>query len=301
MAVQPPPISSLDGYEYDGVLGSGTSGVVIKYIKDGLPYAIKFIPDPTMQPYFQREIRILYQLNAYDLPIPKLYFAGRLTGSKIITSVPKDVQRLFVPMEHYVVLGMEYIQGIDLYQHSRKNFPLDDASIYNVAVWLFDTLRTLHELKMVHRDIKSDNIIITPDSRLYLVDFGFACSLTEKVNLCPVDQHGSAYYMAPELWDWDIHRDRYPATDVWAAGVVLYELLNNTVPWDITPEDEDRSYGDIRRLRNILGGRIVDLPPRPGKILSPISDVIDLAFDKNPLTRPTANDIYTILKSKPIL
>jgi serine/threonine protein kinase len=293
-------ISSLDGYIFEKILGQGGAGIVIKYVKDSVPYAIKFIFDSLGDPDIHREIRILKSLNLYEYPIPRLISSGYLSESIIISTLPEYLWSIFKSKNSCLVMVMEYIEGPNLYTYLSNNYPLDNESMYNIAVWLFDIIRSLHHLGIVHRDIKLDNIIITPEQKLYLVDFGLSCSLNEKINLCPTTPNGTAYYMAPELWKSNVSRDKYPAGDVWAAGVVLYEILNNEPPWDVT-SDEARMYRlNPVKLQKILRHNIIKLPMIPSKYLDPISNAISMALVKDVNQRSSADSIYQFLIMNPI-
>jgi MAP/microtubule affinity-regulating kinase len=84
----------------------------------------------------------------------------------------------------------------------------------------------MHGMQICHRDLKPDNIIYEPaTARVKIIDFGFAISCKEKLKLfC-----GTPSFMAPEIFS----RQEYggSATDIWACGVIMYNLLTGTLPF----------------------------------------------------------------------
>ena len=181
---------------------------------------------------------------------------------------------------------MEYIDGTDvlhLLEQARlqgRRLPIG-AALYGLA----ETLSGLHyahtklnrdgqPLGIVHRDVSPQNIMVTWDGRVKLVDFGIA----KAQNRAQTTQHGiikgKFYYMAPEQAQGHYVDAR---TDVYAAGMVLYEALAGRSPYDDVPETELLRY--VRRA---------DFPPasayRPD--LDPeLSALVEVATQRNPKKR----------------
>jgi serine/threonine-protein kinase len=127
-------------------------------------------------------------------------------------------------------LVLEYVEGISLRSYFRQNLPLVVDEAVRIAVQLADALQYCHGHGVVHRDLKPENILIQPDGTVKLVDFGIALlqgarRLTFRRLSSEV---GTPDYMAPE----QVQGDRGDArTDVYALGVMLYEMLTGDVPY----------------------------------------------------------------------
>ena len=90
---------------------------------------------------------------------------------------------------------------------------------------LFDAIAYLHENGVLHRDLKPDNLLVV-DARLRLLDFGLSTSMTNTGYAL----QGTAAYMAPELLQ---GQPPTKATDLYACGVIMYELLAGHHPFDV--------------------------------------------------------------------
>lgn len=262
----------LTDYLFVRVIASGSSGVVCEYVKDGIPYAIKLIPK--INASIAQEIAILTRLNGTDLPVPRLYEHGPISGVDFLD-----------PKQSYYGIVMQYIEGVTL-----EDQVLPPEAIRNLAIWLFDTLRHLHALNIVHRDIKPSNILLQPDGKLYLVDFGLACSLTEADTLCPSQVISTPNYIAPEgLLGYIDLNYRYKGLDVWAAGVTLYYVMMGESPWEISDTYSLREYAN--QLRRVIMQTSVTIPDY---VADPTTiSVTKRALTKDSFERPSANELYS--------
>lgn len=123
------------------------------------------------------------------------------------------------------ILVMEYIEGEKL----RHILDLDD--VWKLTQTILDVLLYLYEKRMLHGDLKPENIIKTPDGHYKVIDFGL--SLHEQSN----GAVGTPMYMAPEYMSMFAEYNKvilfedYDKTDVWSLGVILYELTHLTHPY----------------------------------------------------------------------
>src|SRR5260370_29972119 len=118
--------------------------------------------------------------------------------------------------------------------------PIDQVIRY--AVQIADALAHAHERGVVHRDLKSANVIVTPDGRAKVLDFGLAKRVIEgpeaptRTMLTEVGSvAGTVTYMAPEVLRGEPADAR---SDLWALGVMLYEAITGTLPFRGTTKFE---------------------------------------------------------------
>jgi len=128
---------------------------------------------------------------------------------------------------HFIV--MEYIDGEDLKTHLRRAGPLDEARVRAIGAEVCEVLEYAHKAGIVHRDVKPQNILLTPDGGVKVTDFGIARALAATGITETGTVLGSVQYISPEQarglgvgW---------PA-DLYSLGVVLYEAATGTLPFD---------------------------------------------------------------------
>ena len=132
------------------------------------------------------------------------------------------------PSTPYMVL--EYVEGQSLrsYLSARGQLPIEE--VRRIGLQLAETLQYIHHQGVVHRDLKPENILIGPDGRVTLTDFGIALRLaSRRLTFSHLSNAvGTPDYMAPE----QVRGERGdPRTDVYALGVMLYELATGVVPY----------------------------------------------------------------------
>jgi len=130
-------------------------------------------------------------------------------------------------------LVMEYVRGKPLREIIRHELPLTDARLVDIMHQILDGLEEAHEAKVIHADLKPENIIVEERRNnallLHLVDFGVARILgtleeaTDRATVC-----GTPEYLAPELIR---GQEANVTSDLYAAGILLYELLTGMTPF----------------------------------------------------------------------
>jgi len=221
-------------------------------------------PNTTLSHY-----RIISKLGAGGMG--EVYLAqdtselGRTVALKILPSeVAKDKDRLqrftqeartvsnlnhpniltiheFGQTESASFIAMEYVDGVTLRQH-QSNRRLKLVDVLDVAIQFVAGLNAAHEAGVTHRDLKPENIMIRRDHIVKILDFGLA-KLTTSATQDPIDSEagtkmmvhtepglvmGTVSYMSPEQSEGKRIDHR---TDIWSAGVVLYEMIAGIVPF----------------------------------------------------------------------
>lgn len=124
---------------------------------------------------------------------------------------------------------MEYVEGKTLKELIREEAPLPPSKVIEIAKQICDALECAHKNKIVHRDIKPHNIIITSEGMVKVTDFGIARAATGSTITNTGGLIGSAHYLSPEQARGGFVDER---SDIYSLGVLLYEALTGRVPFD---------------------------------------------------------------------
>jgi len=262
-------------YRINSQIGSGGMGIVYKasHVRQGSrPVAIKVIreeysQDPVQRKRFLNEAILVDQMNHPN--IVKVFERGEYN------------QQLFI--------AMELLEGQSLADLIKKgeNIPIKDG--LNIMIQLVNALAKVHSKGIIHRDIKPENILlIEKEENKYfvkLLDFGLAKSqsltrLTETGQIL-----GTINYLAPEQIT---HQKVSPASDIYALGVVFYEMLTLEKPFlgeftiDIIKQITEKEPIEPRNLRPEIPAELNDL------ILKMLSKKLE--------TRPTDEMVLTSIE-----
>ncbi len=256
------------GDRYQLVRRIGAGGMAQVYVAQdrllGRNVAVKILHeesagDTTYVERFRREAKAVAQLNHPN--VVAVYDWGHTTSD---TSAGRS--------DYYMV--MEYVPGPNLKEVVRARGPLPEDEALSIAAQIAAALEVAHEHGLVHRDVKPHNVLIAPNGRAKVADFGIAhdAGLTEltRTNIVP----GTAHYLSPEQAQRAVLDGR---SDIYSLGVVLYEMLTGHVPF------EGRSLVDVA-LQHVH-----DKPAPPRKVrpeLSRATEAIVLkALEKDPKKR----------------
>ena len=211
-----PLLQRLGKYEIVGVLGQGAMGIVYSAIDPHIHrrVAVKAVRAPLLVPGAQ-------DLMAAQRFKTEAQAAGRLCHPNIVSvfEYGESGDDRFI--------AMEYVHGVSLLQLTAqgRRLPLDDVN--SLMMQLLDALECAHDQGVWHRDIKPANLLVTPDGRLKVTDFGIARIAASDLTQ-PSSVLGSPGYMAPERYTGEAPDCR---VDIFSCGVLCYELLAGTPPF----------------------------------------------------------------------
>ncbi len=249
----------IQNYQVTGLLGQGGMGTVYRAtdIILGRDVALKMLLTPmTAEPQvlerFKKEAQVLARLLHPNIAV-------------IYNLIEHENQ-------HFMV--MEFVEGKDLDGLLKKHRTIPYLAVAASFIQGLEGLHHAHRKGIFHRDIKPSNLILTPDGTVKLMDFGIARVAGEQ-RLTQVNRViGTIEFLAPELIE---GKDPSVASDVYAAGMTMYELLCAKLPF--------QGGTDYNLMQEILKKR----PPSPEKINSAVpaalANIVMKALEKKPENR----------------
>jgi serine/threonine-protein kinase len=261
-----PPVNLLGSrYVLDSEIGTGATGRVWRASRrgDATPVAVKvlreeFTRDPDAVVRFLRQRTVLRTLEH-----PHLVRVHDLVAEGDVLAVVMDL-----------------VEGEDLRRLARRQVLRTDQTL-TVLGQVAGALAVVHAAGVVHRDIKPENVLVCwrdGAPHALLTDFGLAGAATGPTDLTRLSQlMGTPAYIAPEMV---AGRPAVPATDVYAFGVMAYELLGGERPF--------RAPNTLALLR----AHVETDPTRPPRLAATrwdrVWDLLRAMLEKDPETRPTA-------------
>ncbi|KAM4802057.1 serine/threonine-protein kinase Nek1 isoform X5 [Urocitellus parryii] len=176
----------------------------------------------------------------------------------------------------YIV--MDYCEGGDLFKriNAQKGILFQEDQILDWFVQICLALKHVHDRKILHRDIKSQNIFLTKDGTVQLGDFGIARVLNSTVELARTCI-GTPYYLSPEICENKPYNNK---SDIWALGCVLYEMCTLKHAFEA---------GNMKNLvLKIISG---SFPPVSLHYSYDLRSLLSQLFKRNPRDRPSVNSI----------
>ncbi|KAL7108369.1 hypothetical protein ACP275_06G108200 [Erythranthe tilingii] len=169
---------------------------------------------------------------------------------------------------------LEYVSGGSIHKILQEYGKLGESAIRSYTQQILSGLAFLHAKNTVHRDIKGANILVDPNGRVKLADFGMAKHIAGQS--CPLSFKGSPYWMAPEV----IRNSNgcSLAVDVWSLGCTVLEMATSKPPWS--------QYEGVAAMFKI--GNSKELPTIPDHLSDEGKEFVRLCLQRNPLHRPTA-------------
>ena len=221
---------------------------------------LKVLRRPKLVELFQQETRVLQRLKHPG--IPKLEPDGYFT----ISSGQQELH----------CLVMEYIEGLNLEQWLDHYSYLREKMAFSWLRQLNEILLTLHQNHIVHRDIKPSNIMIKPDGKLILIDFGTVQDM-KKIDPLKFNQQGAMEIISPGYSPLEqFNGIVMPQSDFYALGRTFVHLLTGIHPIDL-PEDYQT-------------GRLI-WRDRARKVSPSLADLLDRLMDPFPTKRPANGQV----------
>jgi serine/threonine protein kinase/class 3 adenylate cyclase len=269
-------------YKIESKIGEGGMGVVYRALDSELdrPVAIKMVlSTPGTTANDESVARFMREAKA----------ASRLQHPAIMTIYQFGVE------DNTRYLVMEFIEGKTLKRII--NFqPIPIVQLCEIAVQVADALTVAHEKGVIHRDMKAENIMVTPRGQAKILDFGLA-KLNEE-SIAPTDETvtdmyktqvgtvlGTVSHMSPEQ---AMGHDVDGKTDIFSFGVVLYEMATGQSPF-VGPSPQ----ATLARLLNQRQKPISELNPTT---LPELEKLIDQCLEKEAANRPSAKELTAALK-----
>ncbi|MEF8795183.1 MAG: protein kinase [Salinivenus sp.] len=233
-------------------LGGGGMGVVYRArdLELSREVALKFLP-PRLAASEEAERRFVREAKAasrLDHPnIGTIYEIGRADEGKA------KGQRF---------IAMAYYDGETLKEKLDREGPLPVEEALRYAEKIAEALTRAHEAGIIHRDVKPSNVMVTGRGEVKLVDFGLARVVGRSRLTQPGRRLGTAAYMSPEQAEGE---EVGPAADVWALGVLLYEMLAGERPFEADREAAllrsilDEEPPSLRERRPEVPGTVVEM------------------------------------------
>ncbi len=285
----------LGKYTIQGVLGKGAMGVVYKAHDPGIKrlVAIKTIRKDLIEDSTSADSMSARFRNEAQA-------AGALAHPGIVAvyDYGEDAELAYI--------AMEYVEGNSLreYFHQKRAFSVADVT--SLMTQLLDALEVAHQHAIWHRDIKPANLIITSKGRLKVADFGIARIESSELTRAG-DIMGTPGYMAPELYRGDPIDHR---VDIFAAGVVMYQLIAGKAPFqgtaeavtykviyeNPTPPSRENATGDWAPYDAIVATALAKEPERRFATVAAFREALRAAYSRPPNTSLSED---TIIRTAP--
>ena len=270
--VTSPRSQQKEQFKNKGLLGTGTYGKahLVQSTLDQQMYVIKAIDMSNMDMEerlrTKNEAKILQVLSHPNIVCFKDVFKRKSKGQTVTLSIV-----------------MEYCDGTDLEkeikQQKRRGELFDEAQILDYFTQICLAIKHSHDRKIMHRDIKPQNVFLTRRGICKIGDFGCSKLLGGTLSRAR-SVVGTPSYLSPEI----IQSKQYNMkTDIWSLGVLLYEMAALCTPWQSTNLTD-------------LGVEIVEAryPPLPSHFSMALKNIVQLCMQKRPSQRPNINAILNM-------
>ena len=191
----------------------------------------------------------------------------------------------------YILIAMEYINGGNLFSFVKKRRKLSEKTAKFLFRQIILGIKHIHSKKIVHRDIKLENILIDLNNNIKICDFGIGRILKNEKQML-YDKCGTPMYMAPEILLSSKTKgyEGFPV-DIWSSGISLYIMLSGTLPFNLKNNESsdmsEESNNNIELQYSIINKE----PKKIEKISLEARDLLKGLLNKNPKKRLTIEQI----------
>ena len=254
----------MDDFQIISKLGEGAYSTVFKVMRtvDGKTYALK-------------KVKLL---NLSDKEKENALNEVRILASVKSNYVVSYKEAFFDEKDRTLCIVMEFADNGDLYQkiveHKKKAMFFEESEIWRIFIQLVKGLKALHDLKILHRDLKSANVFLYKNGDAKIGDLNVS-----KVTRAGVGhtQTGTPYYASPEVWNDSPYDNK---SDIWSLGCVLYEMITLKPPF--RAQDMEGLY------KRVIKGQYSRIPER---FSNDLFQIIQFLLQVNPKLRPSCEQI----------
>lgn len=163
-------------------------------------------------------------------------------------------------------------------QHLKRGTNFAEYELWSYLIQLLGGLKALHDLNIMHRDIKSANILINKLGAAKLADFNVSKVVNRPDGLLRT-QTGTPYYASPEVWQDKPYNFK---SDIWSLGCVLYEMACHRPPFKA-----ENMKGLYKKVIS------ANYPPLPIRYSKEFKEIIGYMLRANPASRPSCEQLLT--------
>ena len=254
----------MNDFQITSKLGEGAYSIVYKVRRliDGNIYALKKVKLINLSEKEREnalnEIRLLASIK-----------------SKFVISYK---EAFFDEKDNTLGMVMEFADGGDLYQKIVENKKIqrlfEESDIWRIFIQLVKGLKALHELNILHRDLKSANVFLMKDGSVKLGDLNVSKVARKGMGHT---QTGTPYYASPEVWN---DKPYGTKSDIWSMGCVLYEMITLRPPF--RAQNMDGLY------KKVIQGKFNRIP---NKFTNDLFKIVQLLLQVSPEKRPSCAEI----------
>ena len=254
----------MDDFQIISKLGEGAYSTVFKVKRtvDGKTYALK-------------KVKLL---NLSDKEKENALNEVRILASVKSNYVVSYKEAFFDEKDRTLCIVMEFADNGDLYQkiveHKKKAMFFEEFEIWRIFIQLVNGLKALHDLKILHRDLKSANVFLYTNGDAKIGDLNVS-----KVTRAGIGhtQTGTPYYASPEVWKDSPYDNK---SDIWSLGCVLYEMIALKPPF--RAQDMEGLY------KRVIKGQYSRIPDR---FSNDLFQIVQFLLQVNPKLRPSCEQI----------
>ena len=254
----------MDDFQIVSKIGEGAYSLVYKVRRliDGNIYALKKVKLINLSEKERKnalnEVRLLASVK-----------------SKFVVSYR---EAFFDEKDNTLCMVMEYADGGDLYQKIKENrksqILFEESDIWRIFIQLVKGLKALHELNILHRDLKSANVFLMKDGSVKLGDLNVSKVFRKNMGYT---QTGTPYYASPEVWN---DKPYDTKSDIWSMGCVLYEMTALKPPF--------RAKNMEGLYKKVIEGNFIRIP---SKFTNDLYKIIQILLQVKPEKRPSCAEI----------